>query len=117
MKSLIAGLHPFGWTGRPLYWQCMSAIAVSVLGAMFLSRMNSELSWIWFPVIAVTEVAILLLTIRRLRDAGVSVYLVVLFLFPMTISIGAVDIDAVIRFIPIAVGLCKASQPSEARLS
>jgi uncharacterized membrane protein YhaH (DUF805 family) len=68
------------------------------------------------------------LTVQRLHDAGLSHWLVLLFLFPISISLdlayfrlGEIDVDllnitAVIKTFPVVLGLLCASKPVERAL-
>lgn len=121
-------LHPAGWTDLRTYRLAVLAGAASLAivgGIVFIAELPP---WIMAPVALIGFILLFLLTIRRLRDAGLSAWIVLLALFPFGISIDVgtvevigltlrfIDFAAVIKIAPFLLGLAWPSQPVERRV-
>jgi uncharacterized membrane protein YhaH (DUF805 family) len=114
MGWLIDQLDPRGKTARAAYWLA-NAAALSV--ALFLITLPIAHPAIIIPIGGAINIAMLLLTIRRLRDAGRSPWIVLWFFFPMEIywslatisfhsySLHLIDFGAVLKSLPVLIGL------------
>jgi uncharacterized membrane protein YhaH (DUF805 family) len=143
MARLLHRIHPAYRTSRRDYWLFGAGYCVSLLILFAIAILAGEAPGP-FPT-GVTIVLSLLLTatlmcvtIRRLRDAAVSVWWVLLFFFPIgldwdllhitlhvpaienltraSLSFDLVDIRSLIVFIPILLGLTKPTAPIERQM-
>ncbi|HEX7850543.1 MAG TPA: DUF805 domain-containing protein [Sphingomonas sp.] len=114
MGWLIDQLDPRGRTVRAAYWLTNGA---ALLAALFLITSPIARPAIVTPVGGAINIVVLLLTIRRLRDAGRSPWIVLWFFFPMEIncdlatisfhsySLHLIDFGAVLKSLPVLIGL------------
>ena len=114
MSERVAdALHPAGWTERRSYrWALLPIALAFVLGALLQARTDlppRAISLAMFPPF----VLLALLTIRRLRDAGWSVWWVLLLLVNINIRDAEwallppllAGLGHLLKLIPIAIGL------------
>lgn len=114
MGWLIDQLDPREKTTRAAYWL---ASGTALSAALFLIALPIAHPAIVIPIGGAIDIIILLLTIRRLRDAGRSPWIVLWFFFPMEIncdlatisfhsySLHLIDFGAVLKSLPVLIGL------------
>jgi uncharacterized membrane protein YhaH (DUF805 family) len=115
MGWLIDQLDPRRKTTRATYWLTNAAALSAVLFLIMLPIARPAI--IIIPIGGLINIAMLLLTIRRLRDAGRSPWIVLWFFFPMEIncdfatisfhsySFHLIDFGAVLKSLPVLIGL------------
>jgi uncharacterized membrane protein YhaH (DUF805 family) len=120
IRHLLTLLSPWQRATRGSYWLVVALSALASVAAW--SAKNVVPAAIVLAVIVATELIVLIATARRLHDSGWSLWWLVLFLFPdsMTwdlvhVQIGwlswhFLDVSAAIRFIPILIGLVVSSR-------
>jgi uncharacterized membrane protein YhaH (DUF805 family) len=132
MASLLNdALHPGGWTDRRTYRMAVGAVFLLalLLSVILVSRVLPDgsavilLLLVNLPAVA----ALLLLTIRRLRDAGWSVWWAALLVlvwrpwppvYTIDMSFGDVSLHwPVLELVPILIGLLAPSRPPESRIA
>lgn len=138
MLRLIDRIHPAFRTGRRDYWLfCAgygaSLIAFTAVAAVSNGAPRPALGATMVILSMLLSVILLCITIRRLHDAGMSPWWVVLFLCPITFDLDLFhisfhtpamlrlpgtlfsftffDFRALIVFVPILLGLFKRSAP------
>ena len=128
MTEALKAFHPAGWTDRRTYRLAVLVGAASLLIIGGMVVLPGLPSWIMAAVAMTVSLLLLLLTIRRLRDAGLSVWIILLALFPLGISVDVatveaadftlrfIDFAAIIKSVPILLGLALPSQPAERRV-
>jgi uncharacterized membrane protein YhaH (DUF805 family) len=121
-------LHPYGWTDRRTYRLAIVGCALSLVVAKLLA---DETVWAFLlivPLALAAWVVLLCLTIRRLRDAGYSIWwalpLGISFRLPLPdLRLGQValplgDLVALLVLLtPIGIGLLARSLPETARVA
>jgi uncharacterized membrane protein YhaH (DUF805 family) len=129
MSDLLDKLHPYGWTDRRSYAILVAAYAVAALTLIVLVKAFFAPVVAIIPIYAALSVVLLLFTIRRLRDAGHSIWLAALFFFPVSIvfelatvrwgpvSIELINVTDLLRWVPVLIGLLAPSIPEEQRLA
>lgn len=118
-------LHPYGWTCRRTYRLVFLALAAAMVAAVGLVEAGS----VGLPVVEVVAVfawlILLPLTIRRLRDAGLSVWWALFLAFGADIDFGTLRLGSVeipidptdlLWLVPVAMGLLARGQPVEERV-
>src|SRR5687768_9550566 len=117
MSDLLDKLHPYGWTDRRSFAILVAAYAVTALTLLILVRAFSAPVIPIMPVFAGLSLVLLLLTIRRLRDAGYSPWLAALCLFPVPVvfelatirwgpfSFELINVTDLLQWLPVLIGL------------
>jgi uncharacterized membrane protein YhaH (DUF805 family) len=128
-RTLIETFHPSGFTDRRSYRIAVASIfalvaaALAVLATGVLTSLASALFFI--PLILPAALALLLLTIRRLRDSGWSVWWAILIVIPShpfgpAFLVGEGWFQAGpswpgLELIPLLIGLLAPGRPEEER--
>ena len=87
-RYLVERLHPSGTTSRRSYGEATLGV-FALLGWLIVASQASLIpDWFAIALLLPASVAQFLLTIRRLRDAGLSVYWAGLMICPFRITIG-----------------------------
>lgn len=86
MQTIIETLRPDGKTTRKSYWGFIAVFSL-LLGAALVGKSLLP-NWLILGVIASIVLTCVLLTVRRLHDAGWSRWWVALILTPVSINIG-----------------------------
>jgi uncharacterized membrane protein YhaH (DUF805 family) len=138
MASPLNRIHPAYRTSRREYWLACAIYCASVLALIAVTILTGDAPGT-FLVDPIALLSLLLtcvlvcVTIRRLRDAAVSTWWVLLFFFPMifnwpllqikvdlpdltnlsqsSVSFDFADVRNLIAFVPILIGLLKRTAP------
>jgi uncharacterized membrane protein YhaH (DUF805 family) len=107
-------LSPWERTSQGDYWLLLTCLAAC---AFCLMKLTDHLaSWISIAILVALQAMLGLATLRRIHDAGWSRWWILLFLFPATMTLGVgfghvLDITAILRSIPVLIGLFAATRP------
>ncbi|HEX8666748.1 MAG TPA: DUF805 domain-containing protein [Allosphingosinicella sp.] len=126
MMLSVANFDPSGRTDRRSYGLAVALLVpLGYAGSLALAVLLSP--WVAVPFALVAWVALLLLTIRRLRDSGRSLWWALLFLWPVTIDIDLatltcsgldvhlLELAGIIRWMPVLIGLIAPREAAEAK--
>jgi uncharacterized membrane protein YhaH (DUF805 family) len=128
VSEVLNQLHPAGWTSRRTYRLAILCGAAVLVALNVIFSISGLPAWLIAVLDVLTLIPLVLLTIRRLRDAGLSVWISLLLFFPFgmrfdlaTITVSGfafqlIDFGSVIRVVPLMLGLALRSQPVERRV-
>ena len=102
---IVERLHPSGTTSRRSYREALLGF-LALFGWLIVWTQADLISdSVAIALIVPAFAALFLLTIRRLRDAGLSAYWAALMLFPAEISIGTFGVRDLLASVPILLAL------------
>lgn len=120
MDALVKLFSPWGRTTQSRYWLVPLCLAVVAFG---VAEAKDYIGTIAVLIgIGAIQIMLSVATIRRLRDADLSIWWVLLCLFPASITfdlfhlqVGSstwqfIDVSAVVRLIPVFIGLFAVSR-------
>ena len=87
LRETLDSLHPYGWTSRRAYCVGLLGLAACFILLTLLSMSGLAPEWALALLAIPVLVFLVLLTIRRLRDAGLSVYWALLFFLPARLTL------------------------------
>ena len=120
MDGLVELFSPWGRTTQSRYWFLLLCLAVGAFGIAEAKDYIGSMAV--FILLGAIQIIIFVTTIRRLGDANWSRWWVLLCLFPASITfdlfhlqVGSstwqfVDVSAVVRLIPLFIGLFAVSR-------
>jgi uncharacterized membrane protein YhaH (DUF805 family) len=128
MTRLIDEIHPYGWTDRRTYRLALLGCTVLLVVVKLLQDEGGWAFFLLLPLAMATWLVLLSLTIRRLRDAGWSVWWALVLgigfrppLPDLQLAQVSVPLDALIGMLvqltPIGIGLLAKSLPETARVA
>ena len=127
LRDTLDSLHPYGWTSRRAYRIALLGLAAWFILFTLLRIFGLAPEWALALLAIPAFVIMVLLTIRRLRDAGLSVYWALLFFFPVGLTVdlamiglgGAelrfIDFNQLIASVPLLIGLVATGRPEAER--
>lgn len=128
LRDALDSLHPYGWTSRRAYGVGLLGLAAFLILFTLLRMSGLAPEWVLALLAIPALVVLVLLTIRRLRDAGLSVYWALLFFLPFrltvdlaTIGLGGaeprfIDFNQILTALLLLVCLIVAGRPAAERI-
>ena len=127
LRATLDALHPYGWTSRRTYCFALIGLVLWVVLITLLQILDTVPEWTLVLLAFPAFIILVLLTVRRLRDAGLSVYWALLMFVPVrlvvdlaTIELGGaelrfIDFTQILNFIPLLLGLLVPGRPPAER--
>jgi uncharacterized membrane protein YhaH (DUF805 family) len=124
-RQRLDDLHPYGWTSRRTYRLAFLALAAAMAAAVGLVEAGFAGLLAVGLVAAFAWLILLPLTVRRLRDAGLSLWWVLLMAFGVDIKFDAlrmgpveipIDPTDLLWLVPVVMGLLARGRPVEERV-